>query len=49
MLSKASIALVMVSLAALAAYYFVHRQDEAMMERKVAGQLDALRKHLFRH
>lgn len=48
MLSKLVIVLALASLAAVAVDYLGEREDGAVLEQEVAGQLDALRKHLFR-
>ncbi|HEY6418045.1 MAG TPA: hypothetical protein VIX59_03495 [Candidatus Binataceae bacterium] len=48
MFSKIVIVLAMTSLAALAMRYFSESDDESVLQREVAGQLDALREHLFR-
>lgn len=47
MLSRLVVALAITSLATLALYYLVERNDEARLEREAVGQLDALREHLF--
>jgi hypothetical protein len=47
-LSKIVVSLAISSLAALALYYLIERDDEARLEREAAGQLDALREHLFK-
>jgi hypothetical protein len=47
MLSKFVIVLALASLAALALEYLGGSDDGAVLEQEVAGQLDALRRHLF--
>ncbi len=48
-LSKIVVTLAVSSLAALALFYLiVDNNDEARLEREAAGQLDALREHLFK-
>ena len=48
MLSKLVIVLALASLTALALQYMGEAENGAALEQEVAGQLDALRKHLFR-
>jgi hypothetical protein len=48
MLSKIVVVLALTSLAALAMRYFSESDDEMLLQREVADQLDALRAHLFR-
>jgi len=47
MLTKFVIVLALASLAALALEYLGGSDDGAVLEQEVAGQLDALRRHLF--
>jgi hypothetical protein len=47
MLSKFFIVLALASMAALALEYLGESENGAVLEQEVAGQLDALRKHLF--
>ena len=48
MLSKLVIVLALASLAAAALEFLGGSEDGAVLEQEVAGQLDALRKHLIR-
>ncbi len=48
MLYKVVVMVAMSSLAALALRLLAEREDEANLEREVAGELDVLREHLFR-
>ena len=48
MLSKIVFVLAVSSLAVLALRLFNEREDEASLEKEVAGDLDALREHLFK-
>jgi hypothetical protein len=48
MLSKVVLVLAFASLVVAAARYFGVDDDLAVLEREAAGQLDALREHLFR-
>jgi hypothetical protein len=48
MLSRFVLVLAVSSLAVFALRYLGAAEDEASLERKVAGQLDALREHLFK-
>ena len=48
MFSKIVIALALASLAAVALGFLGESENGAALEQEVAGQLDALRKHLFR-
>jgi len=47
MLYKVAVMLAVTSLAALALHLVSEPRDEAALEAEVAGQLDALREHLF--
>ncbi len=47
MLYKVAVMLAVTSLAALALRLVSEPRDEAALEAEVAGQLDALREHLF--
>jgi len=47
MLYKVAVVLAVTSLTALALRFLSGPQDEAALEAEVAGQLDALREHLF--
>jgi hypothetical protein len=48
MFTKLILVLAVSSLAALALRYLSDADDEASLEREIAGQLDGLREHLFR-
>jgi hypothetical protein len=48
MLSKIVFTAALMSITAVLFYYLGDSNDEARMEREAAGQLDALREHLFR-
>lgn len=48
MFTKLVIVLALTSLAALALELLSEPEDGAVLEQEVAGQLDALREHLFR-
>jgi hypothetical protein len=48
MFSKIVIALALASLAVVALEFLGESENGAALEQEVAGQLDALRKHLFR-
>jgi hypothetical protein len=48
MVTKLALMLAFASLAAFAMRILSGHDDEAVLEREVAGQMDALREHLFR-
>jgi hypothetical protein len=48
MISRIALVLAVSSLAALAVRLLMAEEDEAILERKAAGELDALREHLFK-